>query len=390
MLTNGKVKVDFVLANINSPDLHGFKLLQVAINLSIPIILMSVDDNAHMATRAVENGAYLYVKKPVTIELLRCIWQHVMRENIRVRRERQVATANYNAARGIEIREVNPNPNLGQDNMLTNDALNAKKGYNFKGRKDDIVDEYDSDNVTSQGGDKVRRKVCTEWTQDLHEKFMNAVEILGEGRCFPKEILDLMNVPGLTRMQVASHLQKCRNDNWRSPDDRKTGNGSSMSEGSGSQQKLRRFGSMPRLGRSPVNQVHQNNGAGGEGSKTGSESVIPNDGVVENIGNIEGTMMPPNTTAYPNQQYAAQPNATTFPNQHYGSLVPHQSNIANPRQFSSAEDYYYYPDVDYCLLQNYGVPRGNAGMEYPHPSFGVYQFEPVYGHDQVTNYKRFN
>ncbi|KAL8517846.1 hypothetical protein ACS0TY_009234 [Phlomoides rotata] len=206
MLTNGKVKVDFVLANINSPDLHGFKLLQVAINLSIPIILMSVDDNEHMATRAVENGAYLYVKKPVTIELMRCIWQHV-RENIRVRRERQVAAANYNAARGIEIREVNPNPNLGQDNMLTNDALNAKKGYNFKGRKDDIVDEYDSDNVTSQGVDKVRRKVCTEWTQDLHEKFMNAVEILGEGRCFPKEILDLMNVPGLTRMQVASHLQ---------------------------------------------------------------------------------------------------------------------------------------------------------------------------------------
>ncbi|XP_027771024.1 uncharacterized protein LOC107014247 [Solanum pennellii] len=30
-----------------------------------------------------------------------------------------------------------------------------------------------------------------------------------------------MNLPDLTRMQVASHLQKCRRNNWRSPEERK-------------------------------------------------------------------------------------------------------------------------------------------------------------------------
>lgn len=141
---------------------------------------MSVDDNVVMAMRAIENGAYMYIKKPVTIELVSCLWQHVMREKIRMRRERerQVAAANYNNARGIEFREVNPNPNPNpnrvEDNM--NDRGKAKKN-DYKGRKDD--EEYDSDFNASQG--KVRRKVCTEWTQDLHEKFMDAVEVLGEG-----------------------------------------------------------------------------------------------------------------------------------------------------------------------------------------------------------------
>lgn len=67
--------------------------------------------------------------------------------------------------------------------------------------------------------------------------------------CYPKEILELMNVPGLTRMQVASHLQKCRNDNWRAPEERRAPPMSSASpaSGSGSRNEQRRFGTMPKL-----------------------------------------------------------------------------------------------------------------------------------------------
>ncbi|MCD7460967.1 hypothetical protein HAX54_044922 [Datura stramonium] len=54
----------------------------------------------------------------------------------------------------------------------------------------------------------VRRKACIEWTGDLHAKFIKVVQQLGEGRCFPKDILVEMNVSGLIRMQVASHLQR--------------------------------------------------------------------------------------------------------------------------------------------------------------------------------------
>ncbi|KAH6756518.1 hypothetical protein C2S53_002231 [Perilla frutescens var. hirtella] len=124
-----------------------------------------------------------------------------------------------------------------------------------RGRHSDYYDEdgYNSDNnMMSQNGN-MRRKMCTEWMQELHAKFMDAVTSLVEGRCFSKEILEMMNESGLTRMQVASHLQKCHNDNWRSPEERKpthiTSQHSSQNDNR-TQSKPRRFGSMP-LGNGP-------------------------------------------------------------------------------------------------------------------------------------------
>ncbi|MCD9639657.1 hypothetical protein HAX54_024309 [Datura stramonium] len=59
----------------------------------------------------------------------------------------------------------------------------------------------------------VRQKTFIKWTVDLYAKLMKVVQQLGEERCFPKEILELMNVPSLTKTQVASHLQKCCRNN---------------------------------------------------------------------------------------------------------------------------------------------------------------------------------
>jgi len=48
------------------------------------------------------------------------------------------------------------------------------------------------------------------WTPELHNRFMNAVNHLGIKNAVPKTILQLMNVEGMTRENVASHLQKYR------------------------------------------------------------------------------------------------------------------------------------------------------------------------------------
>lgn len=48
------------------------------------------------------------------------------------------------------------------------------------------------------------------WTPELHARFMNAVNHLGVKNAVPKTILQLMNVEGMTRENVASHLQKYR------------------------------------------------------------------------------------------------------------------------------------------------------------------------------------
>ncbi|CAI7860478.1 unnamed protein product, partial [Closterium sp. NIES-53] len=48
------------------------------------------------------------------------------------------------------------------------------------------------------------------WTAELHSRFMSAVNHLGVKNAVPTTILKLMNVEGMTRENVASHLQKYR------------------------------------------------------------------------------------------------------------------------------------------------------------------------------------
>lgn len=55
-----------------------------------------------------------------------------------------------------------------------------------------------------------RKKMKIDWTQELHKKFVRAVEQLGIDQAIPSRILELMKVEGLTRHNVASHLQKYR------------------------------------------------------------------------------------------------------------------------------------------------------------------------------------
>ena len=57
------------------------------------------------------------------------------------------------------------------------------------------------------GGGKKPRVV---WSVEMHQQFVGAVNQLGIDKAVPKRILDLMNVEGLTRENVASHLQKYR------------------------------------------------------------------------------------------------------------------------------------------------------------------------------------
>ena len=48
------------------------------------------------------------------------------------------------------------------------------------------------------------------WSESLHQRFVQAVNTLGPKRAVPKSIMKIMNVEGLTRENVASHLQKYR------------------------------------------------------------------------------------------------------------------------------------------------------------------------------------
>ncbi|XP_027347419.1 transcription factor PCL1-like [Abrus precatorius] len=80
-----------------------------------------------------------------------------------------------------------------------------------KQRKIDCVEEADSAVRTENSADRTTlKRPRLVWTPQLHKRFVDVVAHLGIKNAVPKTIMQLMNVEGLTRENVASHLQKYR------------------------------------------------------------------------------------------------------------------------------------------------------------------------------------
>ncbi|XP_018440641.1 transcription factor LUX [Raphanus sativus] len=68
----------------------------------------------------------------------------------------------------------------------------------------------EGDSGTEDPTGKTLKRPRLVWTPQLHKRFVDVVAHLGVKNAVPKTIMQLMNVEGLTRENVASHLQKYR------------------------------------------------------------------------------------------------------------------------------------------------------------------------------------
>jgi len=176
---------DIVLTDVNMPGIDGFLLLQqIGLELDVPVIMMSGNGETNVVLKGITHGAVDYLLKPVRPEECSNIWQHV------VRRKKDVLNKALSG----------PLPDGGPAEYA--DTLGKHH------RTDD--DNSVGDTMESAGKDRSSKKPRVVWSQELHQKFVNAVNELGIDKAVPKRILDLMEVPGLTRENVASHLQKYR------------------------------------------------------------------------------------------------------------------------------------------------------------------------------------
>nr|ABG35775.1 SRR383 [Striga asiatica] len=146
--------------------------------------------------KGVTHGACDYLIKPVRMEALKNIWQHVIRKKKYEWKEKEQEQSG-----SVEESERQPKP---EDLDYSSSANEGNNWKSSKKRKDDD-DEGDERDDTS-----TLKKPRVVWSVELHQQFVTAVNQLGIDKAVPKKILELMSIPGLTRENVASHLQKYR------------------------------------------------------------------------------------------------------------------------------------------------------------------------------------
>nr|CAB3467268.1 unnamed protein product [Digitaria exilis] len=166
--------------------------------------VLSVNGETKSVMKGITHGACDYLLKPVRIEELRNIWQHVVRRKFS-KRERS------NLEIYKELKPPSTDSCYGHNQIVG--GASDQSGRISKKRKEMHSDEEDDgDENDFQEGDEpsAAKKPRVVWSVELHRKFVAAVNQLGIDKAVPKRILELMNVEKLTRENVASHLQKYR------------------------------------------------------------------------------------------------------------------------------------------------------------------------------------
>ncbi|XWS63982.1 hypothetical protein CRYUN_Cryun06bG0148100 [Craigia yunnanensis] len=201
LLRERKGCFDLVLSDVYMPDMDGYKLLEhVGLEMDLPVIMMSADGRTSAVMKGIGHGACDYLIKPIREEELKNIWQHVVRKKWNENKELEHSGSlddNDRDKRGNDDAEYASSVNDGTDVSLRP----QKKRSNAKEEEDDEIDNCDP---------STSKKPRVVWSVELHQQFVSAVNQLGIDKAVPKRILELMNVPGLTRENVASHLQKFR------------------------------------------------------------------------------------------------------------------------------------------------------------------------------------
>ncbi|KAG5620900.1 hypothetical protein H5410_006118 [Solanum commersonii] len=340
MLFEGKQKIDVMIVNVNLSNLLFVDLLAQAEALNIISLVVCDEFDELVAKKILGDGAYLYLKKSFDKEIVRYLWQFVLSEKIRREKVRERSGKHKDQMKVDDVgnnKIVRENKESEEKNMSyskerSNNIHEARNGVELseiymlqrkrgtKGMKKNNEGERQNNAI-----DKVvRRKEYTEWSEDLHARFMQVVHQLGEGRCFPKEIVEVMSLPGLTRMQVASHLQ-------------------------GATYLGSRIVSSTYIGNAIINNYNLNVIA--DNVITYSSSAMMSDTYVEN-GTING-LGATNTNAN-SQQYVV------------GS---------NSNEMENSDAYLNFNNMDY-LFQNLGPPNANLPNEQGN------EFDQVYSDDQ--------
>ncbi|KAI9070659.1 hypothetical protein K1719_047377 [Acacia pycnantha] len=192
---------NLVITDLDMKGMNGIELQKrVKREFHLPVIIMSVDWRKNVMSRNLENGAAYCMAKPVRREDVKDVWQYVVtgrREKLRIENDKIVSVREEEEEEEEEEGDSSPSPTV-------NSASPKKQRKKYCKRKRSEVIE--NEELIFCGPKRSR----IFWTTNLHNRFLLAIDYIGMDKAVPTKILEIMNVPGLTRENVASHLQKYR------------------------------------------------------------------------------------------------------------------------------------------------------------------------------------
>ncbi|KAL7263490.1 hypothetical protein ACSBR1_001610 [Camellia fascicularis] len=190
MLRKKKEKYDIVITDVIMLNMNGFELLEIiGLEMDMPVIMMSANDDKESVMKGVKHGAQDYLIKPLRLEEVKNIWQHVVRKNL------------FNTTKSSTVQ-------AGTDQ---NPPIPSSKRQREKRNVEEEEEEEETNTHNEESSAQKKKKKRVSWTGVLHNKFVDAVRLLGVDKAVPNKILEIMNEPEISRGSVASHLQKYRN-----------------------------------------------------------------------------------------------------------------------------------------------------------------------------------
>ncbi|XP_034929856.1 uncharacterized protein [Populus alba] len=187
---------------LHMPEMNGMELQkQVEEEFQLPVIIMSSDDSKNVILRSLEGGAAFYIVKPFSKDDLKNVWHYAV----------AIKTGDSLTIKAIEgSREPSSSTlveRLSLEDVNSATSINGEKLSRKNGRKEERKSTREDQEVDSQPASKKPKVV---WTHSLHNRFLLALNHIGLDKAVPKRILECMRVRGLSRENIASHLQKYR------------------------------------------------------------------------------------------------------------------------------------------------------------------------------------
>ena len=133
------------------------------------ISVLSANGDTKMVMKGISHGACDYLLKPVRMEELKNIWQHVIRR-------KKFDSKEKNKTRNIDKPTSNSSNGLGSSgtgNSDHNEKLTKKRKDQDEDEDEEQENDHDNDDPSAQ------KKPRVVWSVELHRKFVAAVNQLG-------------------------------------------------------------------------------------------------------------------------------------------------------------------------------------------------------------------